>query len=87
MNDTQDSPVPEQVKDVGPQPPYLTPAEVAQRWRKHPSTIRRMFRDHPGTLKFGRQGHRRKKREYVELLIPENLIQEIERSLMHGIGR
>jgi hypothetical protein len=71
MNRMQDEQVPERMKEIGPAPPYLTPAEVAQRWRKHPSTIRRMFRDHPGTLKFGKTGHRYSKREYVELLIQE----------------
>jgi hypothetical protein len=67
--------------DKCPDPPYLTPAEVATRWRKDPSTIRRWFRDCPGVLKFGKKQRRDGKREYIELLIPEALVLERERDL------
>jgi hypothetical protein len=57
-----------------PTPPYLTPSEVAIRWRRHPVTIRRMFRNHPGVLKLGWD-------HYRELLIPESLVVDLERRL------
>jgi hypothetical protein len=87
MNRTQEEHVLNEKKEIGPAPVYLTPAELGQRWRKHPSTIRRMFRDHPETLKFGRTGHRYSKREYVELLIPESLVREMERSTLRDLER
>jgi hypothetical protein len=56
---------------------YLTSREVAIRWRRHPSTIRRMFIDEPGVLRFS-NSNRRGKRQYVELRIPESLVRQIE---------
>jgi hypothetical protein len=58
---------------------FLTPVEVANRWRRHPSTIRRMFHSMPGVLKFTNYRGRKGAREYVELRIPESLVIELER--------
>jgi hypothetical protein len=58
---------------------YFKTSELADRWRKHPSTIRRMFSDQPGVLKFGHNPSQRR-RPYVNLLIPERLVLELERA-------
>jgi hypothetical protein len=50
---------------------HYTPAELAEIWRYHETTIIRMFQDEPGVLKIGKANRRDGKRDYVTLRIPE----------------
>jgi hypothetical protein len=64
-----------------PDPQFLTPAELAARWRTHPSTIRRRFREMPGVLKFANDKRRHGTGEYIGLRIPLTLVLDLERKL------
>jgi hypothetical protein len=64
-----------------PDPQFLTAAELAARWRTHPSTIRRQFREMPGVLKFSNSNRRHGKGEYIGLRIPFTLVLDMERKL------
>ena len=53
---------------------HYTADEVAAMWRLDATTVRKIFRDEPGVLKIGEQ-HRRAKRGYVTLRIPESVVR------------
>jgi len=54
-----------------------TPAELAEIWKLHETTIIRMFRDRPGVLKIGKSNRRDGKRDYVTLRIPESVALKV----------
>jgi hypothetical protein len=47
----------------------FTSAELAQKIRLHPETIRKLFWDEPGVIRLGRRGDRHRRRYYT-LRIP-----------------
>jgi hypothetical protein len=51
---------------------HYTAEELADLWHLDSTTVRRIFQDQPGVLKIGNH-HRRGKRAYVSLRIPESL--------------
>ena len=51
----------------------LTPQELAAQWKRHPSTIQRMFKDEPGVVVFGQEDRRDGKRDYTTILIPASV--------------
>ncbi len=55
---------------------HFTVAEIAKLWRLDESTVRRLFYEEPGVLKLG-VGHRRGKRGYVSLRIPESVARRV----------
>ena len=57
--------------------PHFTPKQLAQLWGFNCTTITRMFVDEPGVLKFGKQGRRDGKRDYVSLRIPASIAQRV----------
>ena len=53
--------------------PHFTAAEVAEKWKVHPSTVRRICRDRPDVLKIaGPRGR-------VVLWIPASTLERIQR--------
>jgi hypothetical protein len=56
-----------------------TPAELGEKWRLDPSTIRRIFQDMPGVFKPLGHIERRGKRSYETLRIPESLALRVFR--------
>ena len=55
----------------------FTPAELAEIWKLHETTIIRIFRDRPGVLKVGKSNRRDGKRDYVTLRIPESVALKV----------
>lgn len=51
---------------------HYTAKELAQMWRIDPSTVRELFKDEPGVFRIG-EAHRRGKRGYVSMRIPESI--------------
>jgi hypothetical protein len=56
---------------------HFTPEELAALWKLDPSTIRRMFRDEEGVMKYGREGSKGGRREYLTLRIPASVAERV----------
>lgn len=55
---------------------HYTPEEIADRWKLHPETVKRMFAEEPGVLSAGAE-QKPGKRKKVCLRIPESVLQRV----------
>ena len=60
---------------------HYTVHELATAWGLSDTTVRRMFQDSPEVLKIGKS-HRRNKRGYVTLRIPESVAKRAHGGLV-----
>lgn len=53
---------------------------VAELWGLSDQTIINMFRDEPGIFIVSQEAGRRKKRDYTKFLIPESVMERVDRA-------
>lgn len=53
-----------------------TPGELAEMFKLHPDTVRRLFVDEPGVVRLG-HGGRSRRRQYFSLRIPESVATRV----------
>jgi hypothetical protein len=60
--------------------PYLTPAEIAQRWRMSVDSVVRLFEHEPGILILGNPTSKHRRR-YRTIRIPISVLARVEKRL------
>jgi hypothetical protein len=63
---------------------HFTPAELAEIWKIHPSTVIRLFQDEPGVFKIGTPNRRDGKRDKITLRIPASVAERVYRQRSAG---